>query len=126
MGPGMYRLASGCSGGRTRTPNDWTRTSCVAYYTTPEGGRLNLPARPVASHPDCLRRWGEGGRRPGEAVEDPADTASPGQTPSWTVSSTRISRRYPINRPAATATVSLTMARASVHPLIGLELVGET
>src|SRR5215218_7361407 len=26
------------SGGRTRTPNDWTRTSCVANYTTPEGG----------------------------------------------------------------------------------------
>ena len=25
-----------CSGGRTRTPNDWTRTSCVANYTTPE------------------------------------------------------------------------------------------
>ena len=25
-----------CSGGRTRTPNNWTRTSCVADYTTPE------------------------------------------------------------------------------------------
>src|SRR6476620_531920 len=24
------------SGGRTRTPNDWTRTSCVTDYTTPE------------------------------------------------------------------------------------------
>src|SRR5216683_1301358 len=31
-----------CSGGRTRTPNDWTRTSCVADYTTPEG-RPTLP-----------------------------------------------------------------------------------
>src|SRR5436190_7467496 len=27
-----------CSGGRTRTPNDWTRTSSVTDYTTPEGG----------------------------------------------------------------------------------------
>ena len=25
-----------CSGGRTRTPNVWTRTRCVADYTTPE------------------------------------------------------------------------------------------
>ncbi len=25
------------SGGRTRTPNRWTRTTCVANYTTPEG-----------------------------------------------------------------------------------------
>jgi hypothetical protein len=25
------------SGRRTRTPNSWTRTSCVTYYTIPEG-----------------------------------------------------------------------------------------
>ncbi len=25
------------SGARTRTPNNWTRTSCVTDYTTPEG-----------------------------------------------------------------------------------------
>ena len=31
------RSAPRCSGGRTRTPNDGTRTRCVAYYTTPEG-----------------------------------------------------------------------------------------
>src|SRR5947209_6513946 len=37
MGPENARLSpGGCSGGRTRTPNDWTRTSCVADYTTPD------------------------------------------------------------------------------------------
>ncbi len=29
-------------GGRTRTPNDWTRTSCVTDYTTPERGGRTL------------------------------------------------------------------------------------
>ncbi len=46
------------SGGRTRTPNDWTRTSCVTDYTTPErvdGQTSRTPARhgkPV--WPQCL------------------------------------------------------------------------
>ena len=34
----MFGQTTG-SGGRTRTPNGWTRTSCVANYTTPERGR---------------------------------------------------------------------------------------
>src|SRR3954470_21386814 len=38
------------SGARTRTPNNWTRTSCVAYYTTPESGPGRLPARPTGPH----------------------------------------------------------------------------
>src|SRR5579871_4411588 len=31
-----------CSGGRTRTLNNWTRTSRVADYTTPEGWTFRL------------------------------------------------------------------------------------
>ena len=41
------------SGGRTRTPNDWTRTSCVTDYTTPERAGRNPTERPAAAaHPD--------------------------------------------------------------------------
>ncbi len=51
---------SSCSGRRTRTPNDWTRTRCVANYTIPErrhqdrvpatirvGHRFSPPPAPV-------------------------------------------------------------------------------
>src|ERR1700722_9152569 len=46
------------SGARTRTLNNWTRTSCVANYTTPEGlGNLIGPyfstARSVMSDDRC-------------------------------------------------------------------------
>src|SRR5665213_720410 len=46
MGPGVKRsdeLHLIRSGARTRTLNNWTRTSCVANYTTPEG--LGKPTR---------------------------------------------------------------------------------
>ena len=48
------------SGGRTRTPNNWTRTSCVADYTTPEGGACTLPnrrdpaSRPAGGQPPSM------------------------------------------------------------------------
>src|ERR671917_1215742 len=51
--PGRWPGASSLhtsSGGRTRTPNDWTRTSCVANYTTPEGGAETLPGAVTRSH----------------------------------------------------------------------------
>ena len=59
-----------CSGGRTRTPNNWTRTSCVADYTTPEGGTGRLANPPADAHPyrrrsgglRPARRGGRGGR----------------------------------------------------------------
>ena len=35
-----------CSGERTRTPNNWTRTSCVADYTTPEWAPQTNPSLP--------------------------------------------------------------------------------
>ena len=48
-------------GGRTRTPNDWTRTSSVADYTTPEGGRHpTRRSRPIARRlprVPALRWW---------------------------------------------------------------------
>ncbi len=52
------------SGGRTRTPNDRTRTCCVADYTTPEGSAMvpspgtSLPTRfvPRASRPNPKMR----------------------------------------------------------------------
>ena len=56
--PPDFRLERGdesdgstCSGRRTRTPNDWTRTSCVANYTIPE---RRHPVR-LASHPGTWR-----------------------------------------------------------------------
>jgi hypothetical protein len=63
-----------CSGGRTRTPNDWTRTSSVTDYTTPEGGADTLSARRRAAHTierktkvtaRTSRRGACGPRRPG-------------------------------------------------------------
>src|ERR671917_1241777 len=51
--PGRWPGASSLhtsSGGRTRTPNDWTRTSCVANSTTPEGGAETLPGAVARSH----------------------------------------------------------------------------
>src|ERR1700685_861428 len=42
------------SGARTRTLNNWTRTSCVANYTTPEG--LGKPTRDVEDTASVLAR----------------------------------------------------------------------
>jgi hypothetical protein len=42
------------SGARTRTLNNWTRTSCVANYTTPEGlGKPTRDAEDIASVHAC-------------------------------------------------------------------------
>src|SRR4051794_9834143 len=48
MGPYVSPAGAGSSGARTRTPNNWTRTSCVADYTTPEWATCTLssPRRP--------------------------------------------------------------------------------
>ena len=43
------------SGGRTRTPNRWTRTTCVADYTTPEGSQDFSALCPTAHTPIVVR-----------------------------------------------------------------------
>ena len=45
------------SGGRTRTPNDWTRTSCVTDYTTPE----RVDGQTSRGRPILEKRCGQSG-----------------------------------------------------------------
>lgn len=101
------RVHSICSGGRTRTPKRWTRTSSVANYTTSErhtdsSGSPN-PPQTTFLHDD----------RSDRATERHYDGAS-----------TRLTnRRYPITRPTATSPVS--RASAAVEERVP-ERAGDT
>ena len=74
-------LCFSSSGGRTRTPNDRARTSCVADYTTPEGpegrahGSLTLPSLSQPKPSQSTRR----SRRRGRA--EPRKGALPAEQP---------------------------------------------
>ena len=82
------------SGARTRTLNNWTRTSCVANYTTPEGWIPNLA--------DCR-----------EALF--------AQAVAWVIDD---KLPYPIRRPAETARVSRMKNGIVFEPLMGETWVG--
>ena len=59
------------SGARTRTLNNWTRTSCVANYTTPEGlGKLTRDAKiSPARAPDAISRTTSGTAEADDATD---------------------------------------------------------
>src|SRR5262245_7413093 len=94
------------SGGRTRTLNDWTRTSSVADYTTPEGGSDTLPSRRHGSHVPSAR-WVVGRDRRLDLVldvvvdvdeppvaDDPADRHRPGLLDVAAQAATLVARRH--------------------------------
>src|SRR5579863_8220230 len=70
------RMVPPCSGGRTRTLNNWTRTSRVADYTTPEGWTFRLAEHlPVTPRPRDLGRVETALGR----CEDATSPGSPGE-----------------------------------------------
>src|SRR5580658_7733041 len=83
MGPsgGLHHVDGSrrCSGGRTRTLNNWTRTSRVADYTTPEwvGVQISRAARSrssaLSARAAALYRVRAGGKmpRPGSYGNEP-------------------------------------------------------